>query len=219
MTRFAALLIGSALTSFVASYAFAADAAPTFAEATVGKPTSAEAKPAASSAAVSAPTVAAAAKDDAKAAAVKIGYVDMAKVAAESAEGKAASNSLKTKSEKLRAKIEARQKQIEKQKAAIEAKLPTMTQKERVAKGTEFQKKLEEYQKLVRSSELEINGLQDKLTNEVGGVIKKAAADYAKANGYVVIIEEKGVLYLDENAKPKDVTDEVVASMAKKQAK
>jgi len=206
MTRFATLLIGSALTSLVASYAFAAEAAPA-------------AAPAATPAAATAPATPALAQEEVQASAVKIGYVDMAKVAAESAEGKAATDALKTKSEKLRAKIEARQKQIEKQKAAIEAKLPTMTQKERVAKGNEFQKKVEEYQKLVRASELEINELQDKLTNELGGVIKKAAADYAKANGYLLMLEEKGVLYLDESVKPKDLTEEVVAYLTKKQGK
>lgn len=206
MTRFATLLIGSALTSLVASYAFAAEAAPASA-------------PASTTAAATAPATPALAKEEAKASAVKIGYVDMAKVAAESAEGKAATDALKTKSEKLRAKIEARQKQLEKQKAAIEAKLPTMTQKERVAKGNEFQKKVEEYQKMLRASELEVNELQDKLTNEVGGVIKKAAADYAKANGYLLMLEEKGVLFLDESVKPKDLTEEVVAYMAKKQGK
>lgn len=197
MTRLATLLIGSALTSLIASQAFAADAAP--------------------AAAPAAPPVAAAAvapKED-PAAAVKIGYLDMARVAAESAEGKAATETLKKKSEQLRGKMDSRQKQLEKQKAAIEAKLSTMTPKERSTKGAEFQKKVEEYQKFVRNSELEMSQLQDKLTNEVGGVIKKAAAEYAKANGYILVAEEKGVLFLDERVKPKDLTEEVVAHLAK----
>lgn len=206
MTRFATLLIGSALTSLVASYGFAAEAAPEAA-----KP-AATAQPAAAPAAV--PTAAPAVTPAAPV--VKIGFVDMSKVAAGSAEGKAAADKLKARSEKLRDKIEARQKQIEKQKAAIEAKLPTMTPKERTAKGNEFQKKVEDYQKLVRSSELEINQMQDKLTNELSGVIKKAASDYAKANGYTILVEEKGVLFVSESVAPEDLTDKIIEQMGKK---
>ncbi|MBJ6800879.1 OmpH family outer membrane protein [Geomonas propionica] len=203
MNKLVTLLIGSALTSLIAANGFAAEAAPAAAAA-------------AAPAAIVAPVAPAApAKDDASAT-VKIAYIDMAKVAAESPEGKAAGESLKKKSEQLRSKLDAKTKQLEKQKAAIEAKLPTMTQKERAAKAAEFQKKVEEYQKLARASELEVSKLQDKLTNEIGGVIKKAAADYAKANGYLLVVEEKGVLFADEKVKPKDISEEVAAELSKK---
>lgn len=204
MNRFATLLIGSALSSLVAAYGFAAESAPEAA-----KPAATPAAPAAVAPAAPAASV------DAALAAIKIGFVDMSKIAAESADGKAATNALKAKSEKLRKKIEAQQKQLEKQKEAIQAKLPTMTPKERAAKGKEFEKKVDEYQKMVRASELEVTKLQDRLTKEVGGVMKKAASDYAKANGYLLVAEEKAVLFLDDKVKPTDLTDEVIAFMAK----
>ncbi|GFO65686.1 OmpH family outer membrane protein [Geomonas paludis] len=203
MNRFVALLIGSALTSLVAANGFAAEAAPA---ATLAAPPAAAVAPATPTAPVK----------DADASAVKIAYIDMAKVAAESPEGKAAGESLKKKSEQLRSKLDAKTKQLEKQKAAIEAKLPTMTQKERAAKAAEFQKKVEEYQKLARNSELEVTQLQDKLTNEIGGVIKKAAGEYAKAHGYLLVVEEKGVLFADEKVKSKDISEEVAAELSKK---
>lgn len=202
MNRFATLIIGSALSSLVAAYGFAAESAP---ETT---------KPTAAPAAASTPA-APAASADATLASIKIGFIDMSKVAEESAEGKAATDALKAKSEKLRKKIEAQQKQLEKQKEAIQAKLPSMTPKERAAKGKEFEKKVDEYQKMVRASELEVTKLQDRLTKEVGGVIKKAASDFAKANGYLLIAEEKAVLFLDDKVKPKDLTEELIAFMAK----
>ncbi|QXE92031.1 OmpH family outer membrane protein [Geomonas subterranea] len=213
MTRFVTLLIGSALASLIASNGFAADAAPVAAPAATPAAAPAAA-PALAPAAVVAP--APPAKDEANSATIKVAFIDMAKVAAESPEGKAASESLKKKSEQLRNKLDAKTKQLEKQKAAIEAKLPTMTQKERAAKAAEFQKKVEEYQKLARNSELEVNKLQDKLTNEIGGMIKKAASDYARANGYLLVVEEKGVLFTDEKVKPKDISDEVAAELGKK---
>lgn len=201
MNRFATLIIGSALSTLVAAHGFAAESAPE------------AAKPATAPAAVA--PAAPAASVDAALAAIKIGFVDMSKIATESAEGKAATDALKAKSEKLRKKIESAQKQLEKQKAAIQAKLPTMTPKERAAKGKEFENKVDEYQKMVRASELEVTKLQDRLTKEVGGVVKKAASDFAKANGYLLIAEEKAVLFLDDKIKAKDLTDEVIAFMTK----
>lgn len=227
MNRFAALLIGSALTSLIASHGFAADAQPEAA-----RPADAAAAPApatsAEPAAVPAPTPAAqqpAAKDEKAAQAasagkeVKIGFISMSKVAAETKEGKAATSQLSARSGKLREKIEAKQKQLEKHKAAIESKLPTMPPKERQVKASEFQKKVEDLQKMIRASELEMSKMQDKLTAEIYAKIKEAATAYAKANGFAVVAEEKGVLYVTEELKPKDLSDEIIKYMDSKQAK
>lgn len=216
MNRFATLLLGSALTALIANYGFAADAAP---EASKPAATSQPA-PAAATAPAATATPAPAEPQSQPAASlkdIKVGYINMAKVAADSAGGKAAAATLKAKSEKLRTKIEAKQKQIEKQKAAIEAKLETMTPKERAAKGSEFQKKMEDYQKLVRSSEAEMQELQDKLTGELFKSIKKAAAEYAKANGYIALVEEKGAFYLADSINSKDLTEEITELLNKKQ--
>lgn len=223
MNRFAALLIGSALTSLIASHGFAADAQP--AAAAPAPPASAETAATTAPVTPAAPAVQpTAAKDDKAAQApsagkeVKIGFVTLSKVAAETAEGKAATGKLSVRSNKLREKIEAKQKQLEKQKAAIETKLPTMTPKERQTKGTEFQKKVEDLQKLIRASELEMSEMQDKLTGQVYAQIKEAAAAYGKANGYAVVVEGKAVLYLAEELKPKDLTAEIIQFMDKKPA-
>ncbi len=216
MTRFAAILIGSALTSLIAGYGFAADPQPEASQTAVGSPLS----PAAAVAAPTTPDAAtAAAPATAPQTEVKIGYLSLSKIAAESAAGKAASAKLSDKSDKLRKKLEARQKQLEKQKKAIEAKLSTMTPQERAAKGQEFQKKMEEFQKLVRSSELEVAELQDKLTAEIYLSIKEVAVEYAKANGYTLLVEEKSVLFVLDTVQPKDLTAEIVELMNKKKAK
>lgn len=217
MNRFAALLIGSALTSLIASQGFAADAQPETAQ-----PAPAAAAAPAETAATTAPATPAAQPSAVTPSAgkeVKIGFITLSKVAAETAVGKAATGKLSVRSNKLREKIEAKQKQLEKHKAAIESKLPTMTPKERQTKGNEFQKKVEDLQKMIRASELEMSEMQDKLTGEVYAQIKEAAAAYGKANGYAIVVEEKAVLYLAEELKPKDLTAEIIQDMDKKPAK
>lgn len=216
MTRFATILIGSALTSLIAGYGFAADPQPETSQPAASSPSS----PA--PAAVTAPAAAASAATEAAAPVaasdkeVKIGYISLNKVASATAEGKAASAKLTEKSVQLRKKLDAKQKQLEKEKISIEARFPTMTPKERAAKGKEFQKKMEAFQKLVRASELEVVELQDKLTGEVYISIKNAAVEYAKANGYMVLVEEKSVLFVVDSLTPKDLTDEVIELLNKK---
>lgn len=215
MNRFAALLIGSALTSLITSHGFAADAQPVTAQ---PAPAAAAAAPATAATTAPAAPAAPAANPTAEKEA-KVGFITLSKVAAETAVGKAATGKLSVRSNKLREKIEAKQKQLEKQKTAIESKLPTMTPKERQTKGNEFQKKIEDLQKMVRASELEMSELQEKLTSEVYAQIKEAAAAYGKANGYAIVVEEKAVLYLAEELKPKDLTSEIIQDMDKKPAK
>ena len=205
MNKLAILLIGSALSAIIATSAFAADKGTSPAPFAPAKP------------AAAAPATGAAAASMAQA--VKIGYIDMAKIAAESADGKAAAAALKAKSAKLRTRIEAKQKQLEKQKEAIEAKLEGMPANERAAKGKEFQKKMEEYQKLLRSSEEEMLKMQEKLTSDLYKVIKKAASTTAKSHGYLAVVEQKATLYLDDKIESKDLTEEISALLNVKPAK
>ena len=215
MNKLATLLIGSALTTLMVTQAFAADTAPA---STASKPatTTPAAAPAASPTAAGTPPAAVA---SAKEQTVKIGSIDMAKIAAESTGGKAAEATLKAKSAKLRAKIEAKQKQLEKQKEAIESKLEGMSAKERAAKGKEFQKKMEEYQKLVRASEEEMQQLQEKLTSDLYKVIKSTATAYAKSHDIVAVVEQKAILYVTDKIDTKDLTEEIASALNQKPTK
>ena len=216
MTRFATILIGSALTSLIAGYGFAAEPQPETSQPVASSPSSPAPAAVTATAAAAAPATEAAAPVAASDKEVKIGYISLNKVASATAEGKAASAKLTEKSVQLRKKLDAKQKQLEKEKISIEARLPSMTPKERAAKGQEFQKKMEAFQKLVRASELEVVELQDKLTGEVYVSIRNAAVEYAKANGYTLLVEEKAVLFAVDSITPKDLTDELIELLNKK---
>lgn len=228
MTRFSKVLLGSALVCLIAGHGFAADAAPEAAQPAAASP-SVAAPAAVTAPAPTAPVAAAApatpavpsASPEAAAPAqeLKVGFINMNRIAAETKEGKAATARLADKSEKAKKKIEAKQKQLEKQRAAIEAKLATMTPQERQAKGEEFQKKVEEFQKSAKAAELEVADLQDKLTSKIFLKIKDTAVEYAKANGYAILVEEKSVLYAVDTLKPRNITDAVIDAMNSNPAK
>ena len=140
---------------------------------------------------------------------VKIGYVDMAKIA-ESTPGKAALAEVKQRAEQYRSRIATRQKQLEKQKAAIQAKIESLSPQERATKSKEFQKKVEEFQKFVEGAEKEMRGKEATLLEKLYSAVELAAGDYGKANGFAVITFKKELLYLGSAVDARDVTDEVM---------
>ncbi len=141
---------------------------------------------------------------------VKIGYVDMARVASDSAPGKAALKEVKSRTERYRSRITAKEKQLEKQKKTIESRISAMSPKEREAKAKEFQKRVDEYRKLVTKAEKDVRERQEKLLADLYKSIEESAADYGKANGLAAVVIKKDLLYSSESVEAKDLTDEII---------
>ena len=166
--------------------------------------------PSAVPAAQPAPDVPAAVETKKAEPAIRIGYVDLARIGKDSARGKAAQALIKGKVDKFQAKLAARQKQLEKQKAALEAKMATLSPEERAAKAKGFEKKVEEYRKIVQNAEKELQPLQEELLGSLYKEIEQAATDYGKANGYAAIVRQKELLYLGSGVEAQDVTEAVM---------
>lgn len=145
--------------------------------------------------------------------AARIGYVDIARIGTESERGKALRTLLTSKQDTLQGKIEGKKKTIEKLKTSIEAKIATMTPKQREAKSKEFQKKLEELQKLARASEEEFVALQEKETGALFRAIEQAAVEYGTANGYDAIVVKKELLHIAGTVDAQDVTDALIKTL------
>jgi outer membrane protein len=152
-------------------------------------------------------------KAAATAAAVHIGYVDLARIAAESDRGKALKTLLTTRKEKLQVKVDGKKKLLEKYKASVEAKIATLTPQQREAKSKEFQKKLEEFQKFAQASEGELYSLQEKETKSLYEAIEQSATAHGKANGFAAVIVKKELLYIDSSVDAQDVTDAIIKAL------
>jgi len=162
--------------------------------------------------AVSAPAEAAL-KPAAATQSARIGYVDIARIGTESERGKTLRTLLTSKKDSLQGKIEGKKKALDKLKTSIEAKIATMTPKQREAKSKEFQKKLEELQKLAQASEEEFLALQEKETKTLFEAIEQAAAEHGKANGYAAIVIKKELLYVAGSVDAQDVTDTLIKAL------
>ncbi len=162
--------------------------------------------------AVSAPADAAP-KPGAAAQNARIGYVDIVRIGTESEWGKALRAQLTAKKDSLQEKIEGKKKTLDKLKTSIEAKIATMAPKQREAKAKEFQKKLEELQKLAQASEEEFLALQEKETGALFRAIEQAAVEFGKAGEYAAIVVKKELLHIGSSVEAKDVTDALIKAL------
>lgn len=145
--------------------------------------------------------------------ATRIGYVDISRIATESERGKTLRIVLISKKDKLQAKIEEKKKALDKLKTSIEAKIAKMTPKQREVKSKEFQKKLEDLQKLAQASEEEFLALQEKETKALYEAIELAAVAHGKANGFAAVVIKKELLYLGNTVDAQDVTDALIKAL------
>jgi outer membrane protein len=143
----------------------------------------------------------------------RIGFVDIARIGTESERGKALRIMLNAKKDQLQSTFESKKKQLDKLKASIEATIAKLTPQQREAKSKEFQKKLEELQKLAQASEGELNALQDKESTSLFEAIERSAVAHGKANAFTAIIIKKELLYASTAVDAHDVTDALIKAL------
>ncbi|MRR55925.1 MAG: OmpH family outer membrane protein [Deltaproteobacteria bacterium] len=141
---------------------------------------------------------------------VKIGIIDMAKIAGDSASGKAAYAKVKAKMEKVQKQIKSKETQLKKQKADIEAQMPSLAPIQRSAKANEFQKKLESFQSFIQKAEKDIRTTEAELLKNLYESVAKSAADYGTENGFAAIVINKEILFTGSSVAIQDLTAEII---------
>ncbi len=150
---------------------------------------------------------------------VKIGYVDLGRLGAETEAGKAAREKVRKKSERLESQVTVRQKQLEKQKAALQVKLPSLSAKDQEARAREFEKKVDEHRKYLQSVEKEMKGYEGEVSRQLFQDIEEAASAFGKANGYAAIVVKRELLFVGSDVEGEDVTSAVLKLMNPKKEK
>jgi len=143
---------------------------------------------------------------------LKIGYVDIFKVF---------NDYEKTKEydEKLEAKKKGVEKKLEKKKETIErlqGKLDLLKEGKRAKEEEKLNKELKEYRDLEREAFTDIKKERDERMKDIVEDIDVIVKDYAKKNGFRLIVNSNVVLY---GAKAMDVTDEILKISNKKYKK
>ena len=141
---------------------------------------------------------------------IKIGIIDMAKIASDSSSGKAVYAEVKAKMEKFQKQIKSKETQLKKQKADIEAQMPSLAPIQRSAKAKEFQKKLESFQNFLQKAEKDVRTREAELLKKLYESVAKSAGDYGKTNGFAAIVINKELLFTGSTVEIQDLTTEVI---------
>jgi outer membrane protein len=218
MPRTTSKILLTLLISVLPSLGSAAESAPVPAKAQPADPIQASA-PTAATPAATLPAPAAKTAETPKPQQLRIGYIDIARVGAESSLGKASAAQVKQKQAKLQAQITAKRKQLDSQKKAIESQIAGMTPAQREAKAKEFQKKVESFQKFGMNAEKEMQTLQQGIGTSFNESIAQAATAYGKTNGLALVTIKREILYQSDSVDAEDVSEGVIKLMNEKWTK
>jgi outer membrane protein len=134
---------------------------------------------------------------------LKVGFVDLSKVFDGYERTKVSDDSLQKRGKQKEAELEARMAELRKLRQSLEL----LNDDAREAKIREIEEKAEDLQRFRASTARNLRRDRDKMARQLLGEIRTGVADYAKANGFSLIVDDRSVLY---GTAAHDVTDEVL---------
>ncbi len=146
---------------------------------------------------------------------IKLASIDLTKIAQESRAGGEARKTLEAMTEKLGKGLKKKEAELDKLKAALEGQGKQLSAKERVAKGKEFQKKIEAYRQAAQSAQKELQAKEQEYLGKLITDVEKTVKEYAPKNGYALVIRKGDVIYDDGKTQITDVTDDILKVLDK----
>lgn len=144
---------------------------------------------------------------------LKIGVVNIQKLAQESPQGKAAREALNTEFEPKQKELQTKFNALKAREEKLNKDAATMTEVQKTAAERELQNGVRELQLQRASFEEALNEAQQEANNRVGRALDDEVKAFARANGYDLILPE--ALYM---APALDVTEAILQAMARKAA-
>jgi outer membrane protein len=134
---------------------------------------------------------------------LKVGYVDLAEVFDNYQRTKASDAALEKRGKQKEAELEGRMSELKK----LRQNLELLSDDSREAKQREIEEKSEELQRFRTSTARDLRRERDKIAKEILGEIQQGIDEYAKANGFSLIVDERLLLY---GQSAYDLTDEIL---------
>lgn len=144
---------------------------------------------------------------------VKIGYVNMKEIFENYEKAKKIEESFKKEVAEEQKNIDKMQEDIKKMQEDYEKKKNMMKPEEQAKKETEIRSKIQEFSQKYSEVSKKLDEKGKALESQIVDEIKKAIEDYAKKNGYSIILDSRLLLYGDEAT---NLTDEIIKVLNKK---
>jgi outer membrane protein len=146
----------------------------------------------------------------ARAADLKIGYVDLQRALNESDAGKAAKERFKVQVDRLQVDLKKKKDALDSMKEQLEKKASVMKPEEARNLESDYQKKLRDFERAYKDSQGELQQKDSELTVELLKELQVVIEEFGKEQGYSIILEQSSssVLY---GAADLDLTDQIIA--------
>lgn len=136
----------------------------------------------------------------------KVGYVELGKVFDGYARTKRSDAELEKKGKQKEAELEGRVNELKK----LREQLELLNEASRDAKVRDIEAKADEVKRFRANAARDLRRERDEVARSILQEVRQAVTDYAKANGFSMIFEERSVLYGQPGY---DVTDAVLQQL------
>ena len=140
---------------------------------------------------------------------LKIGFIDVQRVIAESNSGKRAKERFQAQIKKVEADLLKERQDLERLKTDIEKKGPLLKEDERRNLEADFQKRSVNLQRSMGDYQEELRQKEGAMMSEILKELEGVVADFGKAEKFTIILERSQILYSDQGT---DVTSKVIES-------
>lgn len=147
-----------------------------------------------------------------EAAELKIGYVNLAKVFDSYDRTKASDAVLERKGKQKEAEMETKLTELKKMREGLEL----LNDEVREAKSRQISQKSDELQLFRKNTARDLSQERDRIAKDILQEIQKGIEEYAKANGFSLIVDDRSLLY---GMPTYDVTDAVLTALNGKTGK
>lgn len=137
----------------------------------------------------------------------KIGVVDFQRVFENSTAGKEVKAELNKKGSEMEADLKAKGTEIEALKDRLERESLVMDKEKREESEREFRIQVNDIKALKKKYEANLKEVQQRLVNRIKKEVFDIVQEIGKSEGYLLIIENIGVLYAPNTL---DLTDEII---------
>lgn len=117
----------------------------------------------------------------------KTGYVNLMVAFENTRQGRRVRTRLERDAEKAKKHYKSMELKIQQEEKALQKEAPLLSEQARAKKIQQLQKKILEFQRSAKNKDLELQNLQNKLTNPVLTKLKKVIGEVAKKESYLVV--------------------------------
>ena len=138
---------------------------------------------------------------------VKIGFVDIQRVIAESQAGKRAKDRFQAQIKKAEADVQKERQDLERLKADLDKKGPLLKEDERRNMEADFQKRSVNLQRSMGDYQQDLRQKEGEMMSDILKELESVVSDLGKTEKFSIILERSQILYSDQGA---DITNKVI---------